>query len=52
MTAACARTWKSRFEKANEGHKHLGCRGVNAFQASGLKSYEYVLDSSYCVPAA
>lgn len=26
---------------ANEKHKDLGCRGINAFQTSGLLSYRY-----------
>lgn len=26
---------------ANEEHKHLGCRGINAFQSSGLLGYRY-----------
>ena len=38
----CEQKFKARFAKVNEEHKNLGCRGVNAFQASGLKSYEYV----------
>lgn len=27
---------------ANEGHLDIGVRGINAFQLSGLKSYEHV----------
>lgn len=38
--AECKRTWRLRYEMANEGHLDIGCRGVNAFQLSGLKSYE------------
>ena len=42
----CEQKFNSRFAKVNEEHKNLGCRGVNAFQASGLKSYEYVFGPS------
>lgn len=37
--AECQQQWAYRFEKANEVHKDLGCRGINAFQSSGLRSY-------------
>lgn len=39
--AECAQKWEARHRQANEPHLHLGCRGINPFQASGLKSYEY-----------
>lgn len=44
--------WKARCVKANEGHLHLGCRGINAFQSSMLLGYECVslhLGMLHCV---
>lgn len=39
---ACKAKWESRYNMANEEHKHLGVRGINPFQASGLLSYQCV----------
>lgn len=39
----CQKIFNARHNKVNEAHLDIGCRGVNAFQASGLKSYEYVM---------
>jgi len=44
LAAECEQKYKTRHDKVNEAHKDVGCRGINAFQASGLKSYE-------CVPS-
>lgn len=48
----CQEAWASRFAKANEAHLELGSRGINAFQASGLKSYEYATLSAMPVHTA
>lgn len=39
LNVGCERAWKARHRWVNEKHQQIGCRGINAFQASKLLSY-------------
>lgn len=39
LSVDCDRVWKARHRFVNEKHQQIGCRGINAVQASKLLSY-------------
>ena len=40
--ADCEVKWEQRYTGANKEHLEIGSRGINPFQAVGLRSYECV----------